>query len=267
MPRLGIGVCLLMLNWTGLGFAQSQQFEVVSIKPADPNARGSSFRIVPGGGIVVTNISARSLISTAYDVRDFQILSAPGWAGSERFDISAKSEHSETPSDPRHMADDQRSAMARQMRERLKALLAERFQLAVHMESKELPIYVLVQAKGGSKMEVSTEDSTANQSMSANRGQMTGRRITMQMLAANLSGNLGRPVRDETGLTATYNFKLEWSQETISKPGAPDNPDAETPTGPSIFTAMQEQLGLKLESRKGPVEVIVVDRLERPSAN
>src|SRR5689334_560377 len=135
----------------------SLTFEVASVKPSAPDARGMSIQIQPGGGLRVSNATLRLLLTFAYDVREFQLSGGPGWIGSEHYDIVARPDRSEsaetTPVDPRKMSDGEMKTMAEQIRERLRALLAERFQLTVHRETKEAPIYVLVVGKNGPKLE------------------------------------------------------------------------------------------------------------------
>jgi bla regulator protein blaR1 len=254
------------------GFAQLT-FEVASIKPADPDARGTSIQFMPGGGLKMMNIPLRAMITFAYDFRDFQVSGGPGWVGNERFDVMAKADRAaaEGPADFGQMSDDQRKTARVQIGERLRALLAERFQLVVHKETKEQPIYALVVSKNGAKLQ-DTKETGNRQSLMNNRGRSEGHAISTEMLAQSLSGMLGRPVVDKTGLTGKYDFVLEWAPD----PGADARAQgfgngvtepAPAPGGPSIFTALQEQLGLRLESQKGPVENIVIDRAEKPSEN
>ncbi len=166
-------------------------------------------------------------------------ISAPDWLNFERYDIAAKYPVG-TPLD--------------QVRVMLQNLLADRFKLKMHRESKELPIYALVAAKNGPKL---TESAPGTQgSIGMSNGHLSGKgRASLVALADRLSGpvfQLGRPVMDRTGISELYDFSLDW---------APD-------TEPSLFTALQEQLGLRLEAQKGAVEVIVVDSMERkPSPN
>jgi uncharacterized protein (TIGR03435 family) len=260
------------------GFAQQQsaplRFEVASIKPADPDAKGSQIRYMPGGGLNITNIPLRAMIGLAYDVRDFQISGAAGWVGTERFNITARAERgaaSEVPDDFAKMTDEQRKTGSEQMAERLRGLLAERFQLVVHKETKEQPIYVLGLAKNGPKLKENTAPGP-RQGMSMNRGRLEGFAAPMAMLGQILSQNMGRPVVDKTGLTGKYDFVLEWTPDVGAGAGTSGfgdgiNSPAPAPGGPTIFTALQEQLGLRLESQRGPVENIVIDRAEKPSEN
>jgi uncharacterized protein (TIGR03435 family) len=247
-------------------------FEVASIKPSDPNARGTQLMLQPPNGIRVVNAPVTMLITFAYNIRDFQLVDAPGWTSSTRYDILAKGEATpdseNVPIDPRKMNDEQLKTRGEEMRERMRSLLADRFQLAIHKETKEGSVYALVVAKGGSKLQPALENAQGNRGMRMERGQLTGMSAPIEFLATTLSGQLGRPVIDKTGLTGKYDFKLTWAPDMPSGPSK--NPEAPPPAaleGPSIFTAVQEQLGLRLESQKGPVEMIVIDRIEHPSEN
>jgi uncharacterized protein (TIGR03435 family) len=209
----------------------------------------------------------KSLITMAYGIRDFQLSGGPGWIGTERYDIMAKPERIESaaePPDVRNMTDEQRKTRDAIWKERVQALLAERFGLVIHKESKEEQIYVLSVAKGGPKMTAVTTPGD-RQGMNMNGGRVQGFAAPMEMLAQNLSGTVGRPVVDKTGLTAKYDWVLQWTPDGAA-PG-PDGPQPAASAGPTIFTALQEQLGLKLESSRGPVDTYVIDRVEHPSAN
>jgi uncharacterized protein (TIGR03435 family) len=154
----------------------------------------------------------------------------------------------------------------------LQSLLAERFGLVIRKTSKEATVYALVPAKGGPKLQPSPEGDAGPPRTMRSPGRIEGQRGTMHMLAAVLSNWLGRPVVDRTGLTGTYDYKLEYAQEPgAAGRGAPVEPPGETNpaslSGPSVFTALQEQLGLKLESQKGALESIVIERAHRPTAN
>lgn len=252
--------------------AQSQAslvFEVASIKPSDPDSRGMRFQHTAGGGLNVTGVTLKTLIEFAYDVQDFQISGGPRWFRTDRYDILAKPERPEESTDFHKATDAQRRQLSERLRERTRALLAERFQLSIHRETEERPAYQLVLSKNGHKLQESTEGN----GISRNWGQITGDGVAIEMLAKVLSMTLARPVLDQTGLKGKYKFKLEYTEERggpIGK-GAPDEIPADAnppdPSGPSIFSAIQQQLGLKLESQKGPVEIIVIDRAEKPSAN
>jgi uncharacterized protein (TIGR03435 family) len=239
-------------------------FDVASIKPNAENDHRVMIRIQPGGRFTATGINLRFLIGQAYGVRDFQILNAPGWAASDRFDIDAKADGL-----PERLPPDL-------MRPLLKSLLEERFKIKVHTETKEMPVYALVVAKGGSKLKEAADGEGPGQRMiRMGRGTIEGQAMPMGMLVQQLAQNIGRTVIDKTGLTGNYEVKLEWTPEPGQGGGpfgggAPPPPDALPPAdtnGPSIFTALQEQLGLKLESQKGPVPMIVVDSVSKPTEN
>jgi uncharacterized protein (TIGR03435 family) len=151
-----------------------------------------------------------------------------------------------------------------QWKERVRALLADRFGLVVHTETKEEPIYVLTVAKTGSKLKAVTPTPGANQGVRGDRGRSQGMAAPVSMLANTLSNIVGRPVVDKTGLTEKYDYVLEWTPDVAAAESADSVP---ANSGPTIFTAVQEQLGLKLESSKGPVDTIVIDHVDRPSAN
>jgi uncharacterized protein (TIGR03435 family) len=274
------------------GFAQQAvqpHFEVASIKPSDSNDRKIMFRMMPGGGIDLRGVTLKALVQQAYDVRDFQLSGGPGWTGADRYDITAKAENAsaEAPADPRQLSEQQRKTLQEQTRLRLQALLADRFQLKIHRETKELPVYALVVAKNGPKLK---ENAGANEGrgrgMRMSPGQLVGQQVGTDFLVQSLAQMLGRTVLDQTGLKGTYDFELTFAPESGrggvfggpgdgappppppgAGPGLIKEPPPADPNGPTIFTALQEQLGLKLESQKGPVDIIVIDHVEKPSEN
>jgi uncharacterized protein (TIGR03435 family) len=255
------------------GFAQLT-FEVASIKPSSPDTQGGFIQFMPGGGLKMSGIPLRGMITFAYDVRDFQVSGAPGWAVTEGFDVTARAERSvpDGPDDPAKMTDEQQKTMRDQVAERLRALLADRFQLVVHKETKEQPIYALVVSKNGAKLNEVKAVQGARQGMRMGRGRLEAFAAPLEMLVATLSSVTGRPVVDKTGLAGKYDFVLEWTPDAGADARAQGfgdgvNEPAPAPGGPTIFTALQEQLGLRLESHKGPVPNIVIDRAEKPSEN
>jgi uncharacterized protein (TIGR03435 family) len=263
MHRFIAGLIIL----TGVTFAQSSTFEVASIKPSSPEAHGSSIMTDKVGGLNAENMPLRALITMAYGIRDFQLSGGPGWVGTDRYDIIAKPERVESaaaPPDLASMTDDQRKVRDDQWKDRVRNLLVARFGLVVHKETKEEQIYVLTVAKGGPKLTMVAKPGN-RQGISGNRGRTQGFAAPMSMLAMNLSNSVGRPVIDKTGLTEKYDWVLEWTPD-MSATG-PDAPQPVDSPGPTIFTALQEQLGLKLDSSKGPVETYVIDKVERPSEN
>ena len=254
-------------------------FEVASIKPNKSGTGMTMLQTTPVG-FTASNISLKALIQQAYGVEENQILGAPSWVGSERYDIEAKVGSSDT--DALHdLNPDQRRLM-------LQPLLADRFQLKVHTELRDLPVLALVVAKGGPKLhEAKPGDTYPNGlkgfdggggpgMMLMRPGQLTAQGVDLSFVAKQLSQQLGRTVQDKTGLTGKYDFTMQWKpdRDPSPMPGAPQpgqqGPDATLSTDSSeasIFTAVQEQLGLKLESRKAPVEVLVIDHVEAPSGN
>lgn len=203
------------------------------------------------GGLTATNATLKFLITFAYDVRDHQISAGPSWFDTERYDIVAKG-----PIDHPTVA---------QNRQMLQTLLADRFQLRLLRETKELPEYALVVEKNGPKLH---QPEGAGNGMRIGRGRITTQAISMDHFAGNLGKLLGRTVVDKTGLQGNFAFTLEWTPDA-SQPMGVLGPSPAVPddSGPSIFTALQEQLGLKLEPQKGPVEIFVIDHVEKPSEN
>jgi uncharacterized protein (TIGR03435 family) len=221
--------------------AQPPAFEVASIKPAAADAKNQDIRRDPGGGIVVTNVNLRTLLIMAYNIQPFQLSGGPPWLRTRRFDIAAKA--------PAGARKDQTGAM-------LQALLADRFQLAVHRETKEMPIFELVAAKGGLKIQPAHRTPTeADGSLLTFPGRFKASMVPISSLARVLSGMLGHRVVDRTNLDGKYDFQVEFAED-----------DADSGR-PSIYGALQDQLGLKLEPSKGPVEMLVIDRAELPAGN
>jgi bla regulator protein blaR1 len=252
-----------------VAFAQQPDrpsFEVVSVKPGDPNARGVTLLMQPGGRLTATNATLKMLIGLAYDVRDHQLVGGPSWLGADKFNIEAKADSSSTiPLGPEGAA---------QIRLMTQSLLADRFKLTVHRESKEEQVYELVVAKSGFKLkEAADTGKQARQGLRLGRGQWTGTAASITLLTTQLAQQLGRSVLDKTDLAGRYDFELKWTPEPsqgggpFGGPPGPDAPPPPDPNGPSIFTAIQEQLGLRLESTKGPVDVLVIDHAEKPDAN
>lgn len=253
-------------------------FEVASIKPAAPDARGMYVRTTPGGRLSVNNMTLKEMIVFAWRIQPYQVSGGPSWLDSIHYDISAKPESSPKQGELQLM---------------LQALLEDRFQLTIHRETKELPIYALVLArkdgKLGPKLIEAKEGGCetfdpanppgprepgqaprlfcGNQMMSFTS--MTAVSVPVANIIPMLARTLGRTIVDKTGLTGKFNLNMQWTpddaQLAMLPPDAPR--PASDPSGPSIFTALQEQLGLKLESQKGPVEILVIDRAEKPSEN
>jgi uncharacterized protein (TIGR03435 family) len=267
------------------GQTSNPSFDVASVKPNGSGDAAMRISAPAGTGrFEATNVTPRQLILNAYGLRDFQLVDVPSWAADERFDIAGRAATSATR--------DQISAMVR-------TLLADRFRLQTRRETREMAVYALVTAtpdrRLGPALTVTTTDCPAagggaprpaaparspGNAAGAGRGapdvQMTcGTRqsptslnagnMTMARLALTLSGLVGRVVNDETGLAGTYDLRLTFTPEPRPGPGGPPIPV--DPDAPSIFTALPEQLGLRLNSTRGPVDVVVIDRIERPTAD
>jgi uncharacterized protein (TIGR03435 family) len=246
-------------------------YEVVSIKQSDPAARGG--RIGPGsqGGLRTTNTNLMVLLTFAYDVRDYQIIDAPGWARSEGFDVSFTPDKPEAFPKPGEGDMKSLEPMMDRQRQRMQAILRDRFGLKLRMETRELPIYALVPAKGGSKLKTPDEGGKGPSMMMNDKGELTGTGANMRMLTNVLSNILKRPVTDQTGVEGAFDMKLQWKPDAFSAGGVGVPPPGDAPVvdveGASIFTAITEQLGLKLESKKGPVTVYVVEKADKPTEN
>jgi bla regulator protein blaR1 len=258
--HLAVGV-LNTLPILGAQVLTSNRFDVASIKPADPKARGISIRPI-AGGITITNMQVKELIVLAYRIQLFQISGGPPWMNSDHYDISAKSEN---------------PAKREEILVMLQALLADRFKLSVHRENKELPIYALVLARKDGKLgprlveaktdncitvdpnkappppEPGTPPPLSCGGMRMRPNALTAASIQVSELTQNFSRLLGRTVIDKTGLAGKYDISMEWAPDEPQSPQAPGAPlsPASEPSGPSIFTAIQEQLGLKFEAQKG----------------
>jgi uncharacterized protein (TIGR03435 family) len=255
--------------------ASLPSFEVASIKPNSSGTSNISMHIAPGGRFTARNITVKQLIEDAYDIRGFQISGAPGWLGSARYDIVAKAADSPE-NDPSHLSESERKAFEQQHRRRLQSLLITRFHLQTHNMSKEGPVYALVIAKNGSKLRAARGEKPNNRGMTMRPGQLEGQGVPISFLAKYLSQQLSRIVVDDTGLAGIYDFTLMWApDERLSqmfKNAGAENEGAgdalpSGASGPSVFTAIQEQLGLKLKSKKAPVDVLVIDHVEKPSEN
>lgn len=193
------------------------------------------------------------LIMLAYGLHTSeQIVGLPAWASSDGLDIKAKIDE-DTAARWRKLSD---ADIDRRQLPMIQAVLSDRFRLRTHREIRQLPVLKLVVAKGGPKLKVSASDAGAESAMS--KGYINGHATSMHTFAFNLSNEIDRQVVDETGLTENYDFELEWT---------PDDRQHMPDAGPTVFTALEEQLGLKLVSAKRPVEVIIIDHIERPSPN
>ena len=253
-------------------------YEVASIKPVKFGPGVISIDFLPEG-FRARNTTLQILIQFAYSVEENQISGGPSWLDRESYDVEAKVD-SPLRDKLLKLTEDQRQVEQQPM---LQALLAERFKLELHRETKELPVYNLVIAKNGPKLSEAKPGDTypggltgldgrgAPHLVQVRRGRgIIGQAVPIGLLVHSLTEELGRPVLDKTGLKGSYDFKLEYAPESqgtnFSEPGTGGTVPRES-SGPSIFTAIQEQLGLKLESTKGPVEILVIDHVEKPSEN
>ena len=219
-------------------------FEVSTIKPSRPEERGPRLGI-QGRQFTFTHASLNDLFDFAYGVQKRQISGEPDWASAESYDISAVPDGEGEPS-------------ARQWQAMVKKLMEERFQLKFHYEKREMPVFALTVAKSGAKLKSSAPGQP--QGMGGGPGNLGATSATMAEISQLLAhGFLDRPVVDQTGLTGRFDLRLRWTPDDVAAQAADAPPD--------FFTAMQEQLGLKLVATKAPVDVMVIDRVERPSAN
>ena len=232
-------------------------FEVATIKPSKPGEPGKGFRM-NGREFTTLNTSVNDLMTFTFGIHVRQIVGAPAWFESEKYDLLATPD---VEGQPNHD----------QIRGMMQKLLADRFQLKFHRDKKELSVYAIVVTKGGSKLTKSESDSQLPGLFFRGLGNLPARNATMGEFAGLLqSAVLDKPVVDQTGLAGRFDFTLKWTPDEFQfsglgiKPAAPaDNADAP----PDLFTAMQQQLGLKLESTKAPADVLVIDHVEKPSEN
>jgi uncharacterized protein (TIGR03435 family) len=288
--------CVLLITFTAFGAAGHAQnadpptvaFEAASVKRNNSGENNTSMRRAPGGRLNATNAPLPLLITFAYQIQPFQLQGGPSWMRADRFDIVAKLDGdppfvpmSSTEPDPLMLA--------------MRTLLSDRFKLAVHWETQELPIYALVLARADGKLGPNMHPAgvdcaaiTAGVPAAAREGRITnpntadhvacgmrnnGGRFQfggnpLSVFANGLANQVVRTVVDRTGLTGNWDFEFTFTPERFRQVRS-DGVDAPAvdPDGPSLFTAMQEQLGLKLESTKGPVKVLVIDRVEQPTAD
>ena len=257
-------------------------FEVASVRPNKSGDGRVMLGVQPGGGFNATNVPLRLLLRQAFNVQDFQIAGGPDWIGSDRFDVIAK-------------APDGVEFTADTMRPMLRSLLAERFKLAFHNETRDMPIYALMKARTDGKLGAGLTPATIDCAALGGRrgggpppappqpgqkmdcgmmigpGRLNAGGMPMSNLATALAPQVGRIVLDKTELMGNYDFELSYAPEAIGSVGGPPllngGPVPVDPNAPNLFTALQEQLGLKLDSQRGPVDVVVIDRIEQPVAD
>lgn len=254
---LAVSLTLIAVGQTGSAPPQSSQikafvFDVVSVKPHIPGDRTMAFGPTPVGYHNV-NVTLPLMIEYAYNLTlPDQIAGLPGWASEARFDVEAKMDDA-TLAEFRNLAPEKQSEERRLM---VQAVLADRFKLKVHHETKRQGIYQLVVAKGGYKFKEAPQGEP--QRMMTGNGKIILQAMPLGNVADRLSSETSRIVVDKTNLTGNYDLTLKWT---------PDAQRTANDASPSVYTALEEQLGLKLVPAKGPVDVIVIDHVEQPSAN
>jgi len=233
-------------------------FEVATVKPSDPSRLGKSF-LVRGREFTTTNTTLTELITFAYDLHPRQVTGGPAWMESQKFDVMGKPDIDGTPN-------------VKQLKSMMRKMLADRFQLAFHHDKKELSVYALTVSKNGSKLVKSEADPnglpglffTGRMALSVRNAALSDFTSLMQ------STVLDRPVVDQTGINGKFDFTLKWTPDETQFggqiPGPPPQTDA-ADAPPNLFDAIQQQLGLKFEPVKAPVDVLVIDKVEKPSEN
>jgi uncharacterized protein (TIGR03435 family) len=250
-----IGFCLVAAA-TVPAFAQPPEFEVASVKQVSGRTGAAALAKFDENDTRVsyTNFRLKILISIAYRTSDSRITGGPGWLDSEPYDLTAN-----LPA----------NARKEQIPEMLQKLLADRFQLTVRRESRQMPAFFLVAAADGPKLKSPKSDTSGGNYIL--RGRIGGPAMPIPVLADALGRVIGSPVIDKTGLSEKFDILLKWTPDPDAASAAPvsgDSPPTAAPAGPSIYTALQEQLGLKLQSTKAPVEFLVVTHAEKiPAAN
>ena len=247
------------------------KYDVASFK-VNKSGPGKAMVSTPEDGLTATNFNLKELIGIAYGIftaaQDGRIVGGPSWLTSESYDLEAKMDGATAEALKKLSPNDRTLARQHMFQE----LLADRCKLAAHWDTKEIPVYELVLAKGGSKIQESKSNDTGGRGgmgLKGRGGPLTAREVPISDLVRLLSMLLNRSVIDKTGLPGKYDFTLNWTPDESNNPNffpssAGQPPD---PAGPSIFSALQEQLGLKLETGKGPAKVIVIDHIEKPSGN
>lgn len=233
-------------------------FEVASVKPNTTLDTNVSINRTPGGGLDAVNASIRMLITFSYRIRDQQLIGAPGWLDTDRYDIHAKA-----PAGEPARTDFFDTTGAERVRLRTQALLADRFKLQLRTETREMPVYVLTVAKNGPKPALKRwqEGDEPGPQNIGRVNSYTAKKVSMKAFTDGfLSSRMGHAVLDQTGLSGDFNFKLQFVSDQAIR-GATDL------TGPTFLEALEDQLGLKMEPRKGSVKVLVIEHVERPGAN
>ncbi len=225
-------------------------WEVVTVKPSDPNDNGHQRIRFHGQHVMLLDHTVEDILLIGHGVQKSQLAGEPNWVKTERWDVDGISDIEGQPS-------------MQQLQEMMQELLAERFGLKLHHERRVMPVFALTVARDGPKLALNSSDPNGwmdqQNNMSNGRDVEALKNTSMSDLALILQFRVDRPVVDETGLKGRYDFKLQWTTDEARDP-APDAP-------PGLFTAIQEQIGLKLEPAKAPADVLVIDQVERPEAN
>lgn len=265
---LSRNLLLAVAAFAGTALTQSGpsplKFEVATIKPSAPGGRGGGIRPLPGGErYQATNMNVKGIMTVAWRIKADQITGGPAWLDSDRFDMNAKAEKPST---------------VDELHEMLKNLLTEQFKLRLHTETKEMPVYALTVDKGGPKMTPHEAQSAGDPWIDVAGDSQPGEFLKtkwhatfspMNYFAFRLSQIMDRPVIDQTGLKGGFDFDLAFTRDLPPgiRDGAMLNGVTIDTSGPTIFDAVQKQLGLKLERQKGPVEILAIDGAEKPAGN
>lgn len=233
-------------------------YEVATIKPSPPDEQGRGFTL-QGRHLVARNFTIQGLITLAYNLHPTQVTGGPAWLTTDHYDLDVLPDHEGLPS-------------LEQARGIVRKLLTDRFALKFHYDTKDLSVYVLTVAKTGPKFSKSTSDPSSPPGLGGPPGRLFVRNASMEEVAMVMQGGLDRPVVDQTGLKDRYDFQLKWTPDEsqyggrVPPPNSGDN-TAAADAPPPLFTAIQEQLGLKLDAMKAPAKVMVIESVEKPSAN
>ncbi len=242
---------IALLGMQAAAFQSPSDFEVASIHPNTSGEQNYRIRTPPGGRFTGTNVTVKTLLLYAFDIKDFQMTGAPGWIGSERFDLDAKLG---VPQGNETTQSNEATISPESLRPLLRSLLAARFGLTFHPGQKEATVYSLVAARSGPKLHAN--DGVHGHSTDWGKDHINAMAVTITEFGRVLESQLDRIVVDDTGIAGNFDFQLKWTPDQTAEQ-----------SGPSLFTAIQEQYGLRLESKKSMIDVIVIDRVERPTEN
>jgi uncharacterized protein (TIGR03435 family) len=249
MFRTLIAACIAFVSMHG------QSFDVASVRPHDPANKTFVVHMPTAGHFTAEGAPVNLLVMLAYGLQESQIAGGPGWFAIEKWDIDAKCD------DERHSGDETKRM--------LQHLLEERFSLKIHRDAQPRPVYIVKVAKGGPKFKPSKKNAT---NISSSSNSIALERGSIAEMTGVLATAVGRPVVDHTELTGLFDLSVVWDDAPVSDGGLPGTKGSDAQEGPagehgSIFTAVQEQLGLRLEPSRAAVEVVVVDGVQRPAPN